>query len=80
MSGFATIDSAVEAVKLGARDYLTNAAPVVRVREDVPLPEIDDRIPSEPRDPAALVELSQRWALDSALNRLLASLKDLADS
>jgi 5'-3' exonuclease len=63
-----------------ARDYLTNAATVVRVREDVPLPDVDDRLPREPRDPAALVELSQRWALDSALNRLLTSLRQLAGS
>jgi 5'-3' exonuclease len=66
-----------------ARDYLTNAAPVVRVREDVPLPaaaELDDRVPTEPKDGAALVELSQRWGLDGPLNRLLTSLRSLADA
>jgi 5'-3' exonuclease len=60
-----------------ARDYLTVAAPVVRVREDVPLPDVDDHLPTEPRDPDALVELSERWGLDSPLNRLLTTLRQL---
>lgn len=64
-----------------ARDYLTDAAPVVRVRHDAPVPDVadfDDRVPSEPKDPLALVELSQRWGLDGPLNRLLASMTELA--
>ncbi|MDQ1671675.1 MAG: hypothetical protein QOC98_237 [Frankiaceae bacterium] len=60
-----------------ARDYLTVAAPVVRVREDVRLPDVDDHLPTEPRDPDALVELSERWGLDSPLNRLLTTLRQL---
>jgi 5'-3' exonuclease len=66
-----------------SRGYLTDAAPVVRVRDDVPLPsaaELDDRVPVEPVDPAALVELSQRWGLDGPLNRLLTTLRELAGS
>jgi hypothetical protein len=49
----------------------------------VPLPsaaELDDRVPVEPVDPAALVELSQRWGLDGPLNRLLTTLRELAGS
>jgi 5'-3' exonuclease len=63
-----------------AREYLVAAAPVVRVRDDVPVPEtgFDDRVPTEPKDPAALVALSERWGLDGPLNRLLASLRELA--
>jgi 5'-3' exonuclease len=58
-----------------SRDYIDAARLVVRVRTDVPLPELDVTMPSEPVDPAALVELSERWGLDSALNRLLSALR-----
>lgn len=60
---------------LAAADYLVAAAPVVRVARDLALPDIDDSLPAEPRDPAALVQLSARWNLDSPLNRLLAALR-----
>jgi 5'-3' exonuclease len=56
---------------LAARDYLDRAHGVVQVVRDVVLPEHDDLIPAAPRDPDALVELSQRWGLDSPFNRLL---------
>jgi 5'-3' exonuclease len=56
---------------LAARDYLDRAHGVVQVVRDVVLPEHDDRIPAAPRDPDSLVELSQRWGLDSPFNRLL---------
>jgi 5'-3' exonuclease len=58
-----------------ARDYLRAAPAVVWVRTDVPLPDVDDRLPAEPADPTRLVELSERWGLDSALNRVLAALQ-----
>ncbi len=58
-----------------SRDYIDAARLVVRVRTDVPLPELDVTLPREPADPAALVELSERWGLDSALNRLLSALR-----
>ena len=54
-----------------ARDYLAVAPLVVAVRTDVPVPEIDTKLPSEPRDPEALVELGEQWNLDSSLNRVL---------
>ena len=57
-----------------ARDYLAVAPAVVQVACDVPLPRYDDALPSAPRDPARLVELSERWGLDSPLNRVLAAL------
>ncbi len=62
-----------------AREYLEAAEPVVRVATDVPLPQLADRLPAAPADPAALVELSRRWGLDSPLNRLLAALAKAAD-
>ncbi|HEX4015319.1 MAG TPA: 5'-3' exonuclease [Frankiaceae bacterium] len=58
-----------------SRDYIDAARLVVRVRSDVPLPELDVTLPREPADPAALVALSERWGLDSALNRLLSALR-----
>jgi 5'-3' exonuclease len=57
-----------------ARDYLRVAPTVVQVAHDVPLPSYDDQLPTQPKDPARLVELSERWGLDSPLNRLLAVL------
>jgi 5'-3' exonuclease len=57
-----------------SRDYIDAARLVVRVRTDVPLPDLDPTLPKEPVDPAALVTLSERYGLDSALNRLLNAL------
>jgi len=57
-----------------AREYLAVAPAVVAVRADVPLPAYDDTLPRDPRDPAALVELAERWGLDSSLNRVLTAL------
>lgn len=57
-----------------AADYLKVAPDVVRVRADVPLPDLDDALPREPRDPEALVDLAERWNLDDALNRVLIAL------
>jgi 5'-3' exonuclease len=53
------------------RDYLAVAPMVVAVAHDAPLPTYDDAIPALPQDPDRLVELSQRWGLDSPLNRVL---------
>jgi len=58
-----------------ARDYLAVASAVVKVACDVPLPAYDDVLPRAPKDPAKLVELSERWGLDSPLNRVLAALR-----
>jgi 5'-3' exonuclease len=53
------------------RDYLAVAPMVVAVAKDAPLPSYDDAIPALPRDADRLVELSERWGLDSPLNRVL---------
>jgi 5'-3' exonuclease len=58
-----------------ASDYLAAAPAVTHVVRDLPLPELEDALPRSPRDPEALVALSTRWGLDSALDRLLAALE-----
>ena len=58
-----------------SRDYIDASRYVVRVRTDVPLPDLDVTLPREPAHPAALVEISERYGLDSALNRLLTALR-----
>jgi 5'-3' exonuclease len=61
--------------KLGAaRSYLKVAPVVVQVARDVPLPPYDDGLPRTPRDPEAVVALSDRWGLDSSINRVLTAL------
>ena len=59
---------------LAARDYIERAISVVRVATDLPLPDGACPVPAAPRDPERLVELSDRWGLDSPLGRLLGAL------
>ena len=56
-----------------AADYLEVAPVVVAVATDVPVPRLrdDGRIPAEPADAERLLELSERWGLESSLNRVL---------
>ena len=63
-----------QAKVLSALDYLSRALDVVRVACDLPLPEVDDRLPASPRDPEALEDLAERWGLGSSVQRVLASL------
>ncbi|MFB4425718.1 5'-3' exonuclease H3TH domain-containing protein [Streptomyces sp. QL37] len=58
-----------------ARDYVAVAPKVVRVADDVPLPDFTPALPREPRDPAALEALANRWGLGNALQRLLLTLQ-----
>ena len=58
-----------------ARDYVAVAPTVVRVAGDVPLPEFDPALPTEPRDPASLEALADQWGLGGALQRLLSTLR-----
>ncbi len=57
-----------------ARDYLAVAPKVVRVADDVPLPQVITAVPGRPRDPEALEELARRWGLGGSLNRVLETL------
>jgi len=54
-----------------ARDYLGVAAGVTRVRTDCPLLPHDARIIDVPADPERVVELADRWGVDSSVNRWL---------
>ncbi|MEU8705662.1 5'-3' exonuclease [Streptomyces sp. NPDC048565] len=58
-----------------ARDYVAVAPKVVRVADDVPLPDFTPALPREPRDPAALESLAAQWGLGNALQRLLVTLQ-----
>jgi 5'-3' exonuclease len=59
-----------------ARGYLAVAPKVVRVADDVPLPEVVTALPRAPREPAALEELARRWGLGGSLQRLLTTLAE----
>lgn len=53
------------------QDYLRAAADAVPVRTDAPIPaSLDTTMQSAVADPDRLVALSDRWGLDSSLNRL----------
>ncbi|GAA4926774.1 5'-3' exonuclease [Streptomyces coeruleoprunus] len=58
-----------------ARDYVAVAPKVVRVADDVPLPDFRPALPAEPLDPVGLEELARRWGLGGSLERLLATLR-----
>ncbi|MDH6216977.1 5'-3' exonuclease [Streptomyces pseudovenezuelae] len=57
-----------------SRPYMAVAPTVVKVADDVPLPEVDTALPHTPRDPAALDALAARWGLGGSLHRLLVTL------
>ncbi|MEU3980018.1 5'-3' exonuclease [Streptomyces sp. NPDC026672] len=57
-----------------SRPYVAVAPKVVRVAGDVPVPDVDTRLPRTPRDPAALETLAVRWGLGGSLQRLLTTL------
>ena len=87
---FGTVDAIVEALDEGildgfpagsrtkledARHYLAVAPAVTRTVRDLPIPPLEDALPAQPREPARLVELSDRWGLDSPLSRLLGAME-----
>ncbi|MFC7992252.1 5'-3' exonuclease H3TH domain-containing protein [Streptomyces pilosus] len=57
-----------------ARPYLAVAPKVVRVADDVPLPDVDTALPRAPRDPAGVESLAARWGLGGSMQRLLTTL------
>ncbi len=63
---------------LDAAGYLDVAPRVVTVRADVDIPPFDDRLPRHPADAARLVDLGDRWNLNSSLNRVLSALAEPA--
>lgn len=58
-----------------AREYLAAAPAVVAVRTDVPVPDYDDALPTDPADPERLVELVDAYGLESSVNRLLVAMR-----
>ncbi|MCW2758672.1 MAG: 5-3 exonuclease, partial [Nocardioidaceae bacterium] len=59
---------------LAADDYLEVAPTVVAVARDIDLGSPDTTLPSSPADPEALAALSERWGLDSSVERVLTAL------
>ncbi|MCU0300367.1 MAG: 5'-3' exonuclease [Candidatus Nanopelagicales bacterium] len=76
--GDAGIRPGIAAALRSADDYLVRAEAVVRVA-DVPLPEVDGRLPATPQDPDRLAALAQRWNLESPTARLVDALAQVAD-
>ncbi|MEU7280682.1 5'-3' exonuclease [Streptomyces sp. NPDC045431] len=58
-----------------SREYVAVAPKVVRVADDVPLPDFDPALPAGPVEPEALDELAARWGLGGSLDRLLSVLR-----
>ena len=56
-------------------DYLAVAPRVVAVARELDLDRSDLRRPTEPRDPARVAALAERWGLDSPAERLTAALR-----
>jgi 5'-3' exonuclease len=63
---------------VAALDYLSRAHAVVQVARDVPLGEYDARLPREPKDPQALIDLVATWGIRSSVNRVLAALAQVS--
>lgn len=61
-----------------AADYLAVAPQVVRVVRDLPLPELDPRLPDSPADPDRLLDLAQRWNLAGPCQRLVDSMAQVS--
>jgi 5'-3' exonuclease len=60
-----------------AADYLEVAPPVVAVARDIDLGKPDLTLPLSPDDPERLIELSERWNLESPIARLVDTLTNL---
>jgi len=61
-----------------AADYLAVAPEVVAVARALDLGSHDAALPATPADHAAVIELSERWGLDSPLARLVEAMTTLA--
>lgn len=59
---------------LEARPYVAVAPKVIKVAADVPVPDVDLTLPTEPADPERLEALAAQWGLGGALHRLLLTL------
>ncbi len=61
-----------------AKAYLEQAPTVVQVARDAPVPDGPDALPRQPADAEALVDLVERWGLESSVRRLLSALAGAA--
>jgi 5'-3' exonuclease len=59
---------------VAAADYLKVAPEVVRVAEDVSLPEFDPALPTAPADSEELIRLAERWNVAGPCRRLVDAL------
>jgi 5'-3' exonuclease len=56
---------------LAAADYLAVAPEVVRVAREIPLPPLDTKLPTAPKDGDMLIALAEQWGLASSVRRLV---------
>ncbi len=63
---------------LEAAGYLEQAPTVVQVARHAPVPGGSDVLPKQPADAESLVDLVERWGLESSVRRLLAALAGAA--
>ncbi|HWC36633.1 MAG TPA: 5'-3' exonuclease [Mycobacteriales bacterium] len=63
---------------IAAAEYIGPARKVVAVAHDVPVGNHDATLPRTPKDPTALEALSDRWGLDSSVQRVLEALRVVA--
>jgi 5'-3' exonuclease len=70
-AGSTAVAPGLRAKLAAAADYLDVAPAVVDVALDVPVPELDDALPTRPADVDALSELADRFGLRSSINRVL---------
>ena len=69
-----TVDVPKRPALVASRDYLAAATAVVRVRTDVPLPDVDAQLSAQPSDAAVVDELRTRWGLGTSIDRLLSAI------
>ena len=70
----ASMSPAVRRNILAAREYIAAADPAVRLLHPVPIPDHDASLPTRPKHGARLVELVDKYDLESPVNRLLQAL------
>jgi 5'-3' exonuclease len=74
-SGDPTMPAASARKILAARDYLALAPGVVRGRPDVPVDEVDGRLPDEATDPVRLQELCDELGIAASVGRIQAAIR-----
>ncbi|WP_324651011.1 5'-3' exonuclease [Georgenia sp. H159] len=63
---------------LAAHDYLAVAPTVVQVARDAPVADERGELPAAPADPDTLLELAERWGIESPLKRLVDACSEVA--